>query len=467
MIVEGKLLGVRGFTERLGLWIDGGRIREVAPLTELRARFPAARVHRVEWITPGLADAHVHPLQFGARMRELDLSGLQAPSPVLECVRAFLTDRPGARWVVGGGFLFREKPVRRWLDDLGGDRFIVLRSRDLHAAWVNENALRAAGFSPSSPWVDWEAGWVVERGLEALRKVMPKPSKEDLLVGFLEFARRGYTAVHTMAAEPFETLSWALGLELPVRVWWAVPRGAWREVEPGWKNSRLFLGGVKFFADGALGSRTAWMTAAYPDGSYGMAVDSVEEILEEGRSALQAGYTLAVHAIGSRAVAGVVRAFRALRSHARRPLRLEHAQHLDDETLAGMRGLPLAVSMQPVHLAGDADLIASFFPDRRHEAYRFKSLSRVAPLAFGSDAPVAPPDWGQTLAEATHHRLSPTESLTFEDALFAMTRGPALAAGWRKYGLIAPGALADLGLWEGGRLVARVFDGVLEDVGAA
>ncbi len=461
MLILGEVLG---YGKDFGVYLEGNRIRAVAPAADLLARHPAARRLRVERVTPGIADAHAHPLFYGAEKRRLSLAGLTD----LREVAARVAAHPDPGWVLGGGFLFDARPARALLDAAGRGRPVYLRSRDLHAARANEAALEAAGFSPDDPLVDWEAGWVVETALARLEAAAPAPGPEDLWRGLWAFARRGYTAVHALAYEPPEALSWAEARagELPVRLWWALPRGAWRGVRPGWRGERLFVGGVKFFADGALGPATAWMHAPYCGGGTGTPVDAPEAIEAEGREALAAGFTLAVHAIGTRAVAGVLALFKRLPRLPGRPLRIEHLQDLRDEDLALLAQEGVVASMQPVHLAEDAELVRRRLPGREHEAFRFATVARRLPLAFGSDAPVAEPDLAASLREATRHRLSPGESLGFEAALFAHTRGAALAAGWEDYGRIVPGAWADLGLFEGGRLVARVFDGVVEDVEA-
>ncbi len=449
-----------GFSEAVAVRLGGGRILEVLPAARFRGR-----CRRFEAVTPGLADAHAHPLYWGRARRVLDLSGLTDPRRVAERVAA----HPEGGWVLGQGFLFDAPPPPGLLAAAARGRPVFLKSRDLHAAWASPEALRRAGLAAGNPWLDAERGWVWERGLAALEAAAPPPGPDDLIAGLRDFAARGYTAVHALAYEPREALAWAEAVadELPVRLWWALPRGGWRGVAPGWRGPRLFVGGVKFFADGALGSRTAWMKAPYPDGGRGMALDPLEAILTEGRAAARAGFQVAVHAIGTRAVAGVLGVLARLPRLPGRPHRVEHLQHLEDTDLPLLSGSGLVASMQPVHLAGDAPLVRRLLPGREREAFRFASIAARVPLAFGSDAPVAAPDPAASLAEATRHRLTPAEAVPPSLALWAHTRGAAVAAGWPGYGLLAAGAPADLTLWEGGRPVARVFDGRLEELGGS
>jgi predicted amidohydrolase YtcJ len=242
--------------------------------------------------------------------------------------------------------------------------------------------------------------------------------------------------------------------------------GAWQVVEPGWRGADLEVAGAKLFADGSLGSRTAWMHEPYSDGTTGMPLESLDEIREQAEKAANRGFAVAVHAIGNLAVNGVLEVFRGLARRTRRRLRLEHAQHVRDEDLDLLARLPVAASMQPCHLPGDVPFIRTFLKGREHEAFRFRDLwDRGVPLAFGSDAPVFAPDLGAGLAAATAHDLWNHQSLTLDEAVWAFTRGAATAAGWRDCGVLKPEARADLALWEHGRIVARVWKGNLEPTG--
>jgi len=452
------------------LYAERGEIRELGAPEELKARHPGARRIYAERITPGLADAHTHPLFWGAALEELDLTGLSFEA-ILERLSQEASRRPPGSWIVGRGMMGVYD--RRALDERIKEHPVLLWSRDHHAALVNQRALEQAGIGQGTPdpprgrisrWASGEPdGYVQEAAVELVASHLPPLGPSQLARGLSDFARRGYTAIHALGFEPLETLAWAEAMELPVRVWWAVPAQGWRSVEAGWRNSRLEVRGVKFFADGALGSRTAWMHRPYPDGSLGLPLDAGPWIRHEGEAALERGFTLAVHAIGTRAVEEVLGIFAELAPQARRPLRIEHVQHVRDEDLPRFAGLPLALSMQPLHLEGDAPWIRAFWGEAGlKEAYRFRDLwSTGLPLAFGSDAPVAAPEWARNLACATHPLLA-DQALSPEEVLWAHTRGAALAAGWSEYGHIAPGAPADLTLWEEGRPVARVFAGHLE-----
>jgi predicted amidohydrolase YtcJ len=457
--------------------IREGRIAAVGDAGELRARWPAEKRLLVHCITPGVHDAHVHPTLWGRALAALDLAGLTDPRAVADRVAARSRALPAGEWVRGGGFLFDLYPNGTLLTVAAPANPVLLASRDLHSAWANDAALRLAGIDRATPdpqggriLRDAEGeptGYLLERAVQLVESVVPPPTSADLVAGLADLSARGYVAAHAMPFGRGEDLAWAERLagagDLPLRLWWAVTAEQWREVEPGPRGDDLEVAAVKLFADGALGSRTAWMHTPYADGGCGMALDRMEQLQSTGRTAIAAGYTLAVHAIGTRAVAVALDVFAGLAPRGHRRLRLEHAQHMRDEEIDRLRSLPVAVSMQPAHLMADAGLVRRYFPGHSREAFRFRDVAATGvPLAFGSDAPVVPPDLAAGLSAATAHALTPAQSLPLERVIGAFTHDAALTAGWRDSGTLVPGARADLALWEKGRLVGRVWRGRLE-----
>ncbi len=475
MLVVGDCMTMTGAGRAEAVAVEGERIAAVGDLASLGARFPGARRVRVETVTPGVHEAHAHPVLLGQAMEALDLGGLSDPRQVADAVARRAETTPPGDWIRGHGYLFDHYPDSRRLDEAAPGRPVFLESRDLHSGWASRAALVRAGITASTPdpaggeIVRHESGapsgYLLERAASLLAPVLPQPEPADLVRGLEHLAARGYTAVHAMAYGDERHVEWAekMAGELPLRVWWAVPAGRWRETFPGWRSDDLEVAAVKMFVDGSLGSRTAWMAEPYADGTVGRPVEDVAWIERQGRAALDAGYTLAIHCIGSRAVSAVLDVASRLVERTGRRIRLEHAQHVRTADLPRLAVLPVAVSMQPSHLPGDVDFIRRLLPGREHEAFRFRDLVDTGvPVAFGSDAPVVPPDLESGIAVAVAHPLAPSQSLRWEEAVAAHTRGAALAAGWDESGVIVPGAPADLGLWEGRRLAGRVFRGRLQ-----
>ena len=246
----------------------------------------------------------------------------------------------------------------------------------------------------------------------------------------------------------------------PLRVWACIPH---EDIEhavaiglaTGQGGDRFQVGGAKFFADGALGSRTAWMLDPYPTGGHGVAVDDPEVLAERIPLALEAGLAPVIHAIGDAANRAVLDALAALRSRwgtkGLRP-RIEHAQHLHPDDVPRFGSLGIVASVQPAHLPFDAPSIRQLLGDRIGRAYPWRTLEATgALLAFGSDAPVATPDVFATLRAAVRRigvdgePLRKGESLSVDRALAAHTHGAAQAIGWGdRSGQILEGYDADL-----------------------
>jgi predicted amidohydrolase YtcJ len=235
---------------------------------------------------------------------------------------------------------------------------------------------------------------------------------------------------------------------------------------------------VKFYVDGALGSRGAALLTPYADDPENRGLMILEEqALHEGmRAALRAGFQCAVHAIGDRANRAVldvwqglqgegIAAFPAqpaplsalgLRPPAVPAVRIEHAQIVHPQDLARFAELGVVASMQPTHCTSDMPWAPSRLGEERLAgAYAWQSLrSKGVVVAAGSDFPVESHDPRYGLYAAVARRgldgvpaagWSPAERLGREEALVAFTAAPAWVSGdLHQLGTITPGKLADL-----------------------
>jgi len=463
--------------------VEGDLIRDVGPAEDLRARYPEARRVRASWITPGLHEAHVHPLQWGLALETLDLRGLEDPREVARRVREAVRAREPGTWLRGGGYVFDAYPGRALLDQAAPRHPVFLESRDLHAAWVNAAALERAGIDGTTPdppggkilrdAAGEPTGYLLERAVELVRASLEPPRKDDLLRGLQDLAARGFTAAHAMGEEDGAG-TWAGELaqegRLPLRLAWTQRPNENTYTKAQYVGEHLHVFGVKRFADGALTSRTAWMCAPYPEGGHGMPLDDPRDHDEEVARDLARGFTAVWHAIGTCAVREVVALIERLEARglpARRRVRIEHAQHVADADLPRLAGL--ALSVQPQHAADDRRALERLGSARMGEAYRWGEFARLpgVRLLLGSDAPVAPPEPGRTLQLTRNHPLG-GRGLDLAQALRAYTHEPAAVLGWsegeRPLGIVAPGARAELTLWDEAQPVARLWRGVLTSV---
>jgi predicted amidohydrolase YtcJ len=232
----------------------------------------------------------------------------------------------------------------------------------------------------------------------------------------------------------------------------------------GFGNDFLRIGSLKLFADGALGPHTAAMLEPFEDdpANHGLLLLDGEAVMEYGRQAVDHGLSLAIHAIGDRAVHEVLNGFEQLRSYENAnhlPAlrhRIEHVQLLHPQDHARLNQLAIIASMQPIHATSDMLMSDRFWGARSADAYAWQTvLSHKTRLAFGSDAPVESPNPFLGLhAAVTRQRLDgtpgpngwyPEQKLTLLDAVNAYTTGAAYAANQEdRLGKLAPGFYADL-----------------------
>ncbi len=415
-------------------------------------------------VLPGFTDSHVHFPTWALAQHEVSLDGAGSLAEALDRLRR--APRSGS-WLRGYGWRDKDwpdgPPTRQALDAVEPERPAMLISKDYHALWLNSAALALAGRD-----LEVEGGVVVrdERGeptgvlyeraawqfKERYAAVPDEEYIEAMRDGVRVAAARGVTALH-------DKDGWlgAIGLwqrleqqgSLPLRVWQSTPADRLGELRAlglrsGAGSPLLRLGYLKAFMDGTLGSQTAWME----DGS-GVVITSSEELEAIVREGAEAGWPVAVHAIGDGANAAALDAFERSREawqpSGLRP-RIEHAQCLAPEDVTRFAELGVVASVQFSHAPSDEELAKRYWADRLDRAYSFRSLlDSGAVLANGSDAPVEElePWTGVVAAVLDHWRED--QRLSLEQALHAICVAPArLSHDERVRGTLVPGRYADL-----------------------
>jgi hypothetical protein len=458
-------------------------------------------------VLPGLIDAHVHFLQFAIRRHQANLFGVTALAEVEQRVAQAVAQAGPGQWVQGWGWdehAWDRQPEPGWLDRLAPHNPLVLARLDMHTWWVNQAALQQAGLDQNTPdppesrlerdatgrptgiLREWNAIRLVEQHL-------PKPD-EATLKAWLESAigeahRLGLTGIHDQRVEGEGRrnlrLLQALQREgkLRLRVHLNLAADFLGEInrlglQPGFGNDRLWLGHVKVFADGTLGSRTASMLEPFegePD-NYGLIVTSSQRLAELAAQADQAGFSLSIHAIGDRAVREVIDVLSEFppdltAGSGRLPHRIEHVQTIHPLDMARLAPHQLVASMQPVHLMFDHAPADRLWGRRGRYTYAFRSLlDQGVRLALGSDAPVAPlsPLLGIQAALTRQDEQGrpaggwyPAERISLAEAIAGYTLGPADLAGKAPVqGSISPGKWADMIV-----LARNLFEIPAEEIG--
>ena len=423
-------------------------------------------------VLPAFTDSHVHFPTWSLAQRQVKLDGCASLEEALACVRE--AERREGSWLRGYGWRSGDwtpvvEPTKEALDAVTGETPTILISRDYHSVWLNTAALAAANGDLQV------AGGVVERdGDGEPTGVLREESAwrfrdrhvETTMEEWLDATRRGIKVANARGVGAIHDKDGWLGApgifqrlrdegSLSLRVWGSIPHelvehAAELSLRAGFGDDYLRVGYLKCFMDGTLGSQTALLA----DGT-GVEITSREELEQIVRRGAEAGWPVAVHAIGDQANRNALDAFEATQARWR-PLglrhRIEHAQCVAAEDLPRFAALGIACSVQFSHAPSDRDLAERLWPERLAGAYAFRSLWDTGALvANGSDAPVEELDPVAGLAAGVLRTIDdrepwrPDERLTIEQALEATTVNPAWLSGdERSRGKLLPGYLADL-----------------------
>jgi len=456
------------------LGVRGGKIVAVGARQEVLGQFPEAEVVELPSavIVPGIEDAHAHLANLGKSLSTLSLVGTKSKEEILALAKKAPPASYQGDWLigrgwdqtswVGGGGKF---PTREELDRLFPSTPVFLTRVDGHAAWVSGEALRRAEITATTP--DPKGGRIIRdangeptgvlidnavRLVDAkLPPVQPEQLRARLRAALSKCAEVGLTGIHDAGTDQ-ATLAilqeWDEAGTLPLRIYaMAYGQGdeysAYLERRP-FEGKNLTMRAVKFWLDGALGSRGAALEAPYSDepSQRGLLLLEPEELQQRAQKFMERGYQVAVHAIGDRAnrlaLAVLGNAATATHSTARRH-RIEHAQVVRPEDIPKFAQLGIIASMQPTHATSDMRWAeVRLGPARVRGAYAWKSLlDAKARLAFGSDFPVEDPNpllglyAARTRQDLEGHPSGgwmPQERLDGEQALRAFTVGAAYAS---------------------------------------
>jgi predicted amidohydrolase YtcJ len=373
---------------------------------------------------------------------------LDAATSQADAVRMLREAEPRDGWVRGRGWnheLWSDTslPSRATLDEAFPNVPVYATRIDGHCAWVNRIALEQAGIDPSG-----HNGLLIDDDMLPVMNVMPEYSDETIREFIIRAAticsEHGITEVHDMdvsEAAARITRELAESGKLPIRVQSFVrgQNGEWLEhglLPAGGEFHRM--AGVKLFADGALGSRGALLSAPYTDdiNNLGIEVISVEHMLTQCNSALDAGWqAIAIHAIGDQAVTNVIDTYEALRKRddaSEVILRIEHAQHVRPEDVERMKKLNIVACVQPTHCISDAVMAEKRLGQQRLPwSYRWRSfLDAGVHIGAGSDFPIEDPSvlagidaFVRRIPRGMQAPWQEHECISHQEALYAFTEG--------------------------------------------
>lgn len=470
------------------------RIVAVGTSAELDAwRGPQTRIIDAagKLLLPGFNDAHVHFVPGGFQLDQVQLTDATTREEFARRVGAQARKLKKGEWILGGEWDEQnwsppQLPTHAWIDSVTPDNPVFIERHDGHESLANALAMKLAGVTnvtrvPAGGEIVRDAdgnptGVFKDAAQNLISKVIPEPAPSARVKAAkraLDFAASlGVTSVQDMVPSYADIEAYSLLAErgeLTSRINAAPIETHWRDqarigIRHSFGSEYLRLGAVKGFADGSLGSTTAYFFEPYVDASTtrGLLSDEMQPISgmrDRLTAADKAGLQLCIHAIGDQAISIVLDLFQDIEKTngvRDRRWRIEHAQHMAAKDFQRFAKLHVIASVQPYHAIDDGQWAERRIgPIRAKTTYAFRTfLDSGVRLAFGTDWTVAPLNPMQGLyAAVTRATLDgkhpngwiPEQKITIEEAIEAYTLGSAYAEFQEKEkGSITPGKLADL-----------------------
>ena len=495
LIVNARIwTGVPAQPEVEAVAIAGGRVAASGTTAELMAwRGPSTRVIDAGGarVMPGFNDSHVHFMGGGLQLDNVDLRQAPTPQAFARLIAERAQKTPAGEWVLGGDWddQLWDPPVlpgRQLIDPVSPATPVFVNRFDGHMAVANSVALKLAGVTAATP--DPPGGVIVrdaagsptgllkDAAMGLVNKVippLPPARRAQALTRALEHAASlGVTSVRDMGPDAADLSTYADFAEsgrLTVRISAAPPEPQWADqarlgIRRAFGIPFFSLGAVKGFADGSLGSTTAYFFEPYTDApaTRGLLADEmipIEGMRHRLTAADAAGLQLCIHAIGDQAISVVLDLFAdvAQANGARdRRFRIEHAQHVAPKDFDRFASQGVVAAVQPYHAIDDGRWAERRIGSARIQTtYAFRTfLDKGVRVAFGSDWPVAPlsPILGvyaavtrATIDGKNPNGWVPAQKITVEEAVRAYTAGSAYAEFTdAEKGTLAPGSLADV-----------------------
>jgi predicted amidohydrolase YtcJ len=392
-----------------------------------------------QFAMPGFIEGHGHFSSIGKGKLGLDLMGTTSWDQIVKMVAYAVKRAKPGEWIVGHGW-HQDKwmprpqpnvegfPLHASLDAVSPNNPVVLMHASGHGAYVNAKAMALSGITrntlnPSGGEILKDAkgepvGFLRENasGLVRFGAGAPKPTaaetavrdREALLLADREVTAKGITSFQDAGAS-FSELDLIRAVidegKIHVRLW-EMAAGTNAQLDAyldkyrviGYGDNHLTIRAIKTYADGALGSRGAWLIEPYADkpDSVGLPSPDLQTMPETAKIAVAHNFQLCAHAIGDRANREVLNIYEAAFKGAGNNgknlrWRIEHAQHISAADIPRFGKLGVIASMQAIHCTSDGPWAPDRLGDKRAEegAYVWQKLMQSGAIVTnGTDAPI-------------------------------------------------------------------------------
>lgn len=491
LFFNGNIITVDSTTSKPeAVFIKGSRIYFTGTLQDARKLTDASTITinlKGRTLIPGFNDNHTHTLAAGSFYSEAILWNKTCEEIAVIISREAKTKKPG-ELISGNSWDYTTcpKPHKSLLDKAAPNNPVFLTQYSGHAAWVNSRMLEEMGIDKNTP--DPKGGQIVrddkgeptgilrdtamgtsEYGKFIKQILSPSLHKKLITKALTLYKEAGITSVQDNTWEPFTVRllkKYRNSQELSTRftcwpmgnspLYYAFTWFASFDKNDYWVRKGL----VKYFADGAFSTRTAWLSQEYADepGNFGSPRYTTQELETIVMEAAKEKQQITFHAIGDRAVTEVLNAVE--KAQAVYPwtntlrFRIEHIQIINPNDIQRMKNLGIVACVQPFTLCNPKKDETLLGKARAKKAYMFYSIYKAGiPVAFGSDIP-AEVDYQPLLGiyyavtrkskDGTMGPLNKDECFSPYEALYCYTMGSAYAEFMEnEKGSITKGKLAD------------------------
>ena len=399
--------------------VKDGRFVAVGSVKEIESKYISDQVLDLKGkiIYPGFNDAHCH--FYGYRMdlmQYADLGGLSTPESIYQKLQEKKVQL-GEGWILGRGWdqnLWPEKsfPDNEQLNKLFPETPVYLVRIDGHAAWCNAKALELAGIDAKTRVEGGDillkngqpTGILIDNAMQLGFNQIPTPSDELKTKALLEAEKNCFSVGLTSVTDcglPKETIllidalqkKGELQMQMNVMMDPSKENMDYFLTKGPYRTDRLQVSSIKLYADGALGSRGAYLLEDYSDqpGTRGLLMNPESYFDDICQKAYNANFQVAVHCIGDGANRFILNIYgKYLKDKNDRRWRIEHAQvvHPDDIALFGKYSV--IPSVQATHATSDmlwAD--ERLGNDRIKTAYAYQQLlAQNGWIPNGTDFPI-------------------------------------------------------------------------------
>jgi len=414
-------LGKNYFTESVGFDLENGNIDFIGSDTEAKKNqsdYDETIDLEKKLVIPAFTDGHCHLVKGALANHELNLRNAKTKSEIINEIKKY--KQKGTDWIKGGYFTdahFEEEIElnRNFLDEICPDVPVFIIRFDIHSGFANSKALEMTGFeNKKSEFPDEEividksgalTGELKERAFYYFLDCIPEKAtaeKSEIVKEQIDRMHSyGITAVSDIPSiGDLDVYEFLLNQDkMNLKIYSILPFKEFNNIEDHKKRFENFYSNIQFrcfkaYYDGSLSSETAFFWDNYKGKQHnGFRTEFVKsgEFESIGLKIDKAGYQIAVHAIGDKAVSELLDFDKFLTIQngvKKRRFRIEHAQHVQEKDFERFYNQDIIASVQPAHLYSDAKVAIDKVKDIRTTHNYKKLIDKGVKVCFGTDFPI-------------------------------------------------------------------------------